>query len=73
MYKVKCYVCNVVCVYCVDSVSYNNGKIVMGVSEDNEVYLVVVCPDFDEYESIINSLYADGKVSIGEKYNFDWF
>ena len=73
MYKVKCYVCNVVGVYCVGSVSYNNGKIVMSISEDSEIYLVAVCPDFDEYEFIINSLYADGKVSIGEKYNFDWF
>lgn len=70
MYSVRCFLKHVPAVFAVYSVVYNSGKIIMGI--ENESYLSADCDDFADYEMITDSLYAYGKVNIGEKYNFAW-
>lgn len=67
---IRCFLRNVPAVFTVYSVVYNNNKIIIDVGEGS--YLSVDCNCFDDYITIVDSIYTNGKVSVGDKYNFEF-
>lgn len=65
---IRCFLSNTPAVFTVYSVVYNNNKIIIDVGD--ECYISADCNCFEDYVTIIDSLYTNGKVDIGYKYNF---
>ena len=68
MYSIRCFLKNVPAVFTAYSVVYNNDKITIDVGDG--YYISADCNCFEDYVTIIDSIYTNGKVSVGDKYNF---
>jgi hypothetical protein len=55
-------------VFTVYSVVYNNNKIIIDVGDG--CHISADCDCFEDYVTIIDSIYTNGKVNVGDKYNF---
>ena len=61
---IRCFLRNVPAVFTVYSVVYNNNKIIIDVGGGS--YISTVCNCFEDYVTIIDSIYTNGKVDVNK-------
>jgi hypothetical protein len=65
---IRCFLRNVPALFTVYSVVYKNNEIIIDVG--NGSYISTVCNCFEDYVTIIDSIYTNGKVDVENGYNF---